>query len=409
MTSSDRTVELSIVLPCLDEAETLETCLRKALGFLADHEVAGEVIVADNGSTDGSQEIARQLGARVVDVAERGYGSALFGGAVEAGGDYVIMADADDSYDLVNLMPFLEKLRDGYELVMGNRFAGGIEPGAMPWKNRHIGNPLLTAVGRLFFKCPARDFHCGLRGFSRAAFERMDMRTTGMEFASEMVIKATLLKMRICEVPTTLRPDGRSRRPHLRPWRDGWRHMRFMLLYSPRWLFLYPGLVLAAIGLILGVRLLISPMHIGGLEFSLHTLIYCAGSLSIGFQLITFAALAKIFATHQGLAPPSRRLERLFKVITLETSLVVGGALVLGGIIGTVQSVGTWQEQGFGPLETGRITKTVVASVVALTLGAQVIFNGFFLSVLGLGIRRVDRGRPTSGNGSAQDGRGLSR
>ena len=403
MTSSDQPIELSIVLPCLDEAETLETCLRKAQGFLTDHGVAGEVIVVDNGSTDGSQDIARQLGARVVDVAEKGYGSALFGGTVEANGDYVIMADADDSYDLVNLMPFLEKLRAGYDLVMGNRFAGGIAPGAMPWKNRHIGNPLLTAVGRLFFKCPAKDFHCGLRGFSKGAFDRMDLRTTGMEYASEMVIKATLLGLRICEVPTTLRPDGRSRRPHLRPWRDGWRHTRFMLLYSPRWLFLYPGILLMGIGLVLGVRLLISPIHVGGLEFSFHTLIYCAGLISIGFQLITFAALAKIFATLEGLAPPSRRLERLFKYITLETSLVVGGALILGGIVGTLLSVSGWQDQGFGSLQPGRITKTVVASVVALTLGAQVVFNGFFLSVLGLGIRRVTRGPLTSGAQTPQE------
>ena len=381
-------IELSVVLPCLNEAETLEICIRKALGFLADHDVAGEVVIADNGSTDGSQAIAERLGARVVAVAQRGYGSALYHGTCAAAGKYVIMADADDSYDLVHLAPFLDKLREGYDLVMGNRFAGGIAKGAMPWKNRHIGNPLLTGVGRLFFKCPARDFHCGLRGFSKSAFERMNLRTTGMEYASEMVIKATLLGLRICEVPTTLSPDGRTRPPHLKPWRDGWRHTRFMLLYSPRWLFLYPGLAMMAVGVIFGTRLLIAPIQIGDLELDIHTLIYCAGLLSIGFQLATFGIMARVFATQEGLSPPSRRLEKLFRYVTLEASLLAGGAMIAGGIVGTVLALGAWQDQGFGALHAGRVTKTVIGSVVALMLGAQVVFNGFFLSVLGLGVRR---------------------
>ncbi|MHC4985340.1 MAG: glycosyltransferase family 2 protein [Planctomycetota bacterium] len=382
-------IELSVVLPCLDEAETLETCIRKAQGFFEDHKVRGEVIIGDNGSTDGSIEIAQRLGARVIHVSQRGYGSALYSGTKAARGRYVIMADADDSYDLVNLGPFLEQLRQGHDLVMGNRFAGGIKPGAMPWKNRHLGNPVLTGIGRLFFRSPAKDFHCGIRGFTKDAFERMDLRTTGMEYASEMVIKATLLGMRICEVPTTLSPDGRSRRPHLRPWRDGWRHLRFMLLYSPRWLFLYPGLLLMAVGLVLGIRLLIAPMQIGNLEFDVHTLIYCAGMVSIGFQLVTFAALAAVFATQEGLAPPYPRLQKLFKLITLDASLLGGGLLMLGGVVGAVAALLAWGDQGFGALHTGRITKTVIGSVVALMLGAQVIFNGFFLSVLGLGVRRA--------------------
>ncbi|HDZ20689.1 hypothetical protein LCGC14_0367700 [marine sediment metagenome] len=389
MTSTDRPIELSVVLPCLNEAETLETCIRKAQGFLADNDVAGEVIVADNGSTDGSIDIASSLGARVVHVSSRGYGSALYHGSRAAAGRYIVMADADDSYDLSNLMPFLEKLRAGYDLVMGNRFAGGIAPGAMPVLNRLLGNPVLTWVGRLFFRCPAKDFHCGIRGFSAEAFARMDLRTTGMEYASEMVVKATLNGMRICEVPTTLRPDGRSRRPHLRPWRDGWRHLRFMLLYSPRWLFLYPGLMLMALGLILGGWLMATPIRVGQLVFDIHSLIYTAAMVSIGFQAVTFAALAAIYATQEGLAPPVASLEKLFRYLTLEGALAVGVLLLAGGIAGTIAAVLQWRTRGFGPLDASQIGRMVVPSVLALMLGCQVIFNGFFLSVLGLGVRRV--------------------
>ena len=388
MTTSDRPIELSVVLPCLDEAETLEICIHKALECFAANDVVGQVIIADNGSTDGSIEIAERLGAQVVHVTARGYGSALYHGTKAAAGKYVIMADADDSYDLTGLMGFLEKLRDGYDLVMGNRFAGGIAPGAMPIMNRYVGNPILSGIGRLFFQCPAKDFHCGMRGFAKTAFEQMDLRTTGMEYASEMVIKATVENMKICEVPTTLSPDGRSREPHLRPWRDGWRHLRFMLLFSPRWLFLYPGMLLMAVGLVLGTRLLISSVHIGELELGIHTLIYCAGMLSIGFQLVSFSVLASVFAAQTGLAPPSPRLKRLFRFVTLESSLLAGGLLVLAGLIPTFLSVQVWWEQGFGPLQPGQITKYVILAVVALMLGAQLIFNGFFLSLLGLGVRR---------------------
>ena len=242
------TIELSIIMPCLNEAETLEVCVRKALAYLDRSGITGEVIVGDNGSTDGSQDIALRCGASVVDIPLRGYGAALYGATLAARGKYIVMGDSDDSYDFSNLDPFVAKLREGYDLVMGNRFAGGIKLGAMPWKNRYIGNPILSTIGKMLFRCPAGDFHCGLRGYSKEAFTRMDLRTTGMEFASEMVIKATLNRMKITEVPTTLSPDGRSRPPHLRPYRDGWRHLRFMLLFSPNWLFLYPGLGVMSLG-----------------------------------------------------------------------------------------------------------------------------------------------------------------
>ena len=290
-------------MPCLNEAETLETCIRKARDFLERHGVRGEIVIGDNGSTDGSQEIARRCGARVVDVKVRGYGAALYHATLAARGKYVIMGDSDDSYDFSDLMPLLKELRAGRDLVMGNRFPGGIKPGAMPWKNRYLGNPILSGLGRLFFKCPVRDFHCGLRGYSAEAFRRMDLQTTGMEFASEMVIKATLLGMDVAEAPTTLSPDGRSRPPHLRPWRDGWRHLRFMLLYSPRWLFLYPGLLLMLLGLGVGAWLLPQPRQVGGTVLDVHTLLYAAAAVLLGFQTCMFAVLARAFAASRKLLP----------------------------------------------------------------------------------------------------------
>ena len=292
--------ELTIVMPCLNEAETLEICIRKAQSFLEKNAINGEVLIGDNGSTDGSQEIARRNGARVVDVPVRGYGAALFHASLAACSKYVVMGDSDDSYDFTNLMPFLEKLREGYELVMGNRFKGGIKPGAMPWKNRYIGNPVLSGIGIVLFSCPVSDFHCGLRAYTVEAFRKMDLRTTGMEFASEMVIKATLLKMRIAEVPTTLSPDGRSRPPHLRPWRDGWRHLRFMFLCSPRWLFLYPGLAMIAAGLGLGAWLLPSRREVFGVELDVHTLLYAAIAVVVGFQAVAFALFARVFRAFAG-------------------------------------------------------------------------------------------------------------
>ncbi|MFM8269939.1 MAG: glycosyltransferase family 2 protein, partial [Pseudomonadota bacterium] len=289
----DSTVELSILMPCLNEAETLGSCIKKALLFLHHHQINGEVIVADNGSTDGSQEIARNLGARVVDIKEKGYGAALSGGIRESRGQYVIMGDSDDSYDFSNLMPFVAQLRRGYDLVLGNRFQGGIEKGAMPFLHRYLGNPVLSNIGKIFFGSPCGDFHCGLRGFSKESIKRLNLVTQGMEFASEMVVKATLHQLKIAEVPTTLAPDGRSRPPHLRTWRDGWRHLKFLLLYCPRWLFLYPGMVLSTLGVIFFVFILKGPLQIGHVTFDVHTLIYAASAIVVGFQAMIYAIFAE--------------------------------------------------------------------------------------------------------------------
>jgi glycosyltransferase involved in cell wall biosynthesis len=376
--------EISVVMPCLNEAETLAVCIQKATRCLGENSVTGEIIVADNGSTDGSQSIAEAGGARVVSVEAKGYGSALMGGIAAARGRFVIMADADDSYDFSALMPFIEKLRDGYDLVMGNRFKGGIAPGAMPPLHRYFGNPVLSGLGRLFFRCPAGDFHCGLRGFSRDAFERMKLQTTGMEFASEMVVKATLLGLRIAEVPTTLSPDGRSRPPHLRSWRDGWRHLRFMLLFSPRWLFLYPGLLLMFAGLGVGGWLLPEARQLGQTTLDVHTLAYGALSVLLGFQAVLFALFTRTFAITQGLMPPSRLLNRLYRFVTLETGLVIGGLLVFGGLAGSLAATLGWQKTDFGQLEPSVVLRQVIPSIVGLALGFQVVLGSFFLSVLGL-------------------------
>jgi glycosyltransferase involved in cell wall biosynthesis len=383
-------LELTIVMPCLNEAETLERCLVKAKDFLARHNVAGEVVVGDNGSTDGSQDIARRNGARVVDVPLRGYGAALYFATKSARGRYVIMGDSDDSYDFSDLMPFLTKLREGHDLVMGNRFLGGIKPGAMPFKNRYLGNPVLSGIGKLFFRSPANDFHCGIRGFSREAFTRLDLRTTGMEYASEMVIKATLLGLRIIEVPTTLSPDGRSRPPHLRPWRDGWRHLRFMLLYSPRWLFLYPGMLLMLAGLGVGAWLMPGPQVLGKATFDVHTLLFAAMAVLVGFQGVAFAIFTKVFGIAEGLLPQDPRLDRLFKYVTLETGLIAGVLILLLGLGGSLYAVGEWGARSFGVLEPQRMLRLVIPSATAVTLGFEVVLASFFLSVLGLRVRRLE-------------------
>lgn len=382
--ASAEALELTILMPCLNEAETLEVCIRKALGFLAQHQVQGEVLIADNGSTDGSQTIAERADARVVPVKDKGYGNALLGGIAAAKGRYLIMGDADDSYDFVNLMPFVEKLREGYDLVMGNRFRGGIQPGAMPPLHYYLGNPVLTGIGRLFFCPEIGDYHCGLRGFSKAAAEKMALRTTGMEFASEMVVKASLLGLRICEVPTTLKPDGRSRPPHLRSWRDGWRHLRFMLMYSPRWLFLIPGATLMLVGMLACVWLLPGPRTIGNVTFDVHTLLYAGLAVLVGFQSVIFAVFTKTFAITTGLLPPDQRMEKLFRHITLETGLIVGVLLVLTGLCGTAYAVLGWQKTQFGPLVPADTLRTVIPSFILLALGCQTILASFFMSILGL-------------------------
>ncbi len=381
------TIELSIIMPCLNEAETLERCIVKAKYFLARTGISGEIVVGDNGSTDGSPGIARRCGARVVDVPIRGYGSALFGAIVNARGKYCIMGDADDSYDFTRLEYFVEELRKGADLVMGNRFLGGVEPGAMPWKNRYIGNPVLTAIGRTLFKCPSRDFHCGLRGFSKEAFIRMDLRTTGMEFASEMVIKATMLGMKIVETPTTLSRDGRSRPPHLRPWRDGWRHLRFMLLFSPNWMFLYPGLALMAAGFVFGAALFIAPVYLDHVRFSMNTLIFCAAMVEIGFQSALFMLLSRAFAIQEGLMPRPKKPSRFERLFSLERGLIFGLGMLCLSFGLTWDALHQWSATQFGALDAERVTPLVVAAATFLTLGCEIILSSFLLSMVKLNVR----------------------
>jgi glycosyltransferase involved in cell wall biosynthesis len=378
-------IELSVVMPCLNEEETLATCIGKAQLAIADANIAGEIIVADNGSTDRSIEIAEQLGARVVRVKAKGYGNALMGGIAASRGQFIVMGDADDSYDFGHIPRFVEQLRRGSDLVMGNRFRGGIQKGAMPPLHQYFGNPALTRLGRLFFRNRnVGDFYCGLRGFRKQAYERMGLRTTGMEFATEMVVKATLLKMRVSEVPTTLSPDGRSRPPHLRTWRDGWRTLRFFLLYSPRWLFLYPGLGLMLLGTLLGVWLLPASRTVAGVTFDVHTLLYAAVFVLLGFQAIAFAVFTKLFAISEGLLPPDPTLDKAFRYITLEVGLVLGALLILLGLGVSIYAVGFWRSQHFGALDYAQTMRLVIPASLFLTLGVQTVFASFFLSVLGL-------------------------
>ncbi len=375
--------ELTIVMPCLNEAETVGVCIEKAKKFIDDNDVSAEIIVADNGSTDGSISIARRHGARVIHVDEKGYGAALMGGINESRSKFVIMGDSDDSHDLVNLRPFLDKLREGYDLVVGNRFKGGIDPGAMSPLNRYIGNPLLSGIGRVFFPSKAGDFHCGLRGFTRAAYEKMDLRTTGMEFASEMIVKATLFDMKIIEVPTNMSASGRSRPPHLRAFRDGWRHLRFMLLYSPKWLFFVPGLILILTGFSVGVWLLPGAK----LSLDVHTMLYAALAMIIGFQSVSFALLTKTFAAQEKLLPSNNQLEKILRKVTLEKGLFIGALLLLLGLAGSIYAillVKGGEFRGMGVTHTMRI---VIPSITMMALGFQVIFASFFYSILRLKLR----------------------
>ena len=377
-------LEVSVVLPCLNERETVGICVAKAVAALESAGIKGEVIVADNGSSDGSVELAQAAGARVVHVQHRGYGNALRGGIQAARGTYVLMADSDDSYDFAHIPRFVEQLRNGSELVMGNRFLGGIEKGAMPPLHRYLGNPVLTAIGRLFSRSPCKDFHCGIRAFRKQSYERMDIRSTGMEFASEMVVKASLLQMKVTEVPTTLSPDARSHPTHLHTWHDGWRHLRFLLMYSPRWLFLYPGIASIIVGFAACVWLMPGPRRIGDIVFDVHTLAYGLGSMLVGFQLVTFAVFTKIFAITEGLLPEDPRLNRLFDYIKLETGLIVGAIFVAVGVAGSIFALSTWAHSSFGPITSENLLRIVLFSVSALILGPQIIFSSFFLSILGL-------------------------
>ena len=383
-------IELTVVMPCLNEAETLEACVVKAQSFLDRSGIRGEIVIGDNGSTDGSQAIATRLGARVVDVPIRGYGAALYAACMSARGRYIVMGDSDDSYDFSDLSQFVERLRAGNDLVMGNRFKGEIKPGAMPWKNRYIGNPVLSRIGQLLFPSHLGDFHCGIRGFSKSAFERMDLRTTGMEFASEMVIKATQMKMRMDEVPTTLSPDGRSRPPHLRPYRDGWRHLRFMLLFSPNWLFLYPGLVLMAVTFVLGAMLVAGPVNVAGHQLNVNTLIYCAFFLLIGFQSVMFSLLSRIYAVQENLYPITESYKKAFKNITLESGLIVGLTMSLVGFVLALYTVFQWKQQRFGELDLFHVARIVIPAATLLALGVEIMLFSFFLSTLGLSIRHYD-------------------
>jgi glycosyltransferase involved in cell wall biosynthesis len=380
------TVELSIVLPCLNEAETLEVCLRKARKSLDDLGVVGEIVVADNGSTDGSQEIARNCGARVVDVPRRGYGAALTAGIAASGGTYVLMADADDSYALDDIGAFLEALRAGNELVMGNRFKGGIEKGAMPFLHRRLGNPVLSRIGRLFFRIPVGDFHCGMRAFRRDSILRLGLRTSGMEFASEMVVRASLAHLKMAEVPTTLRPDGRSRAPHLKTWRDGWRHMRFLLAFSPRWLLFYPSMAMQVLGFLGLVWLTFGPHMVGSVGFGIQSMLGFATMFIIGLQGVGLAVIARTYAAHLGLLPPpTGRLMNRLVVTSFDRGLITGGLFVLAGIGSFLGAVLSWGAGGFGALDVMETMRVPILGMVLIVSGFQIITVGITLSLNRIG------------------------
>ena len=378
----NRAFRLSILMPCLNEAETLETCIRKARQFLSEHGIAGEILVADNGSTDGSQDIARQAGARVVDVPTKGYGSALLGGILAAENEFMIMGDADDSYDFTNLQPFVDALKNGADLVMGNRFKGGILPGAMPFLHRYLGNPVRSFTARLFFKSDIGDFHCGLRGFRKSAILALDLQTTGMEFASEMAVKAAMRGLKITEVPAILRPDGRTRPPHLRTWSDGWRHLKFLLLYSPKWLFFYPGIALAALGILLSTPLLFGPIHIGRVNLDINTLTYSSLLTIIGVQSVLFSLLTYIFGVNSSLLPRDESTDRLLSRVGLEQGLVAGAGMILLGFLSSLAAVVYWGENRFGTIDPTFSMRLVIPGAVLFALGFQILFTSFFISIL---------------------------
>ncbi len=381
-------IELSIVMPCLNEAETLAICITKANNWLQQNHVIGEVVIGDNGSTDGSQKIATDLGARVINVPSKGYGSALMGAIEASYGKYVIMGDSDDSYDFGNLTLFIQELRNGFDLVMGNRFKGGVAKGAMPFLHRYLGNPVLSFIGRLFFGSKARDFHCGLRGFRQDIVSVLNLRTTGMEFASEMVVKATIFNLKITEVATTLSPDGRSRPPHLRTWRDGWRHLRFLLIYSPRWLFLIPGIFLMLLGFILSLLIIQKPFNIiGSIQLDTNTLLYAGAFIIVGFQAFIFGIFTRAYAVQVGFLPQNDQLIKWLEIINLEKGLIAGLVVFFAGLFGTIQSLTLWNEVHFGRLDYPSILRIVIPSVVAIILGLQILLSSFFISVLKVNVK----------------------
>jgi glycosyltransferase involved in cell wall biosynthesis len=377
--------ELSVVMPCLNEARTLGTCIRKAQASFDRIGIAGEVVVADNGSTDGSREIAEELGARVVPVEQRGYGAALTGGIAAARGRWVIMGDADDSYDFAELEPFVRRLQDGYDLVAGNRFKGGIREGAMPWLHRRLGNPVLSFVGRRLYGTPCGDIYCGLRGFDREKVAALDIRSSGMEFAIEMIVKATMMGLKVTEVPTTLSPDAEGREPHLNTWRDGWRSIRLLLLYSPKWLFLYPGLLLLAVGVAGMAWLVPGQRSIGSVTFDVSTLLYLALAVIVGLQSVYFFLTARWFGITEGLLPDDPRIRRLLEGRgRLEVGLVAGMALLGAGLGLSVYALATWDEAGFGRLDYPDTLRIVIPGATLIACGMQTALSALFLSVLGL-------------------------
>ena len=375
-------IELSIIMPCLNEAETIAVCVKKAKAFLAEHDLKGEVIVADNGSTDGSQQIANALGARIVGVESRGYGAALIGGIEAARGTYVAMGDADDSYDFGGLMPFVEQLRSGADLVMGNRFQGGIAPGAMPPLHRYLGNPVLSFLGRTFFDIPVGDFHCGLRAFRRDSIRELGLTAPGMEFASEMVVKAAIEKLDIREVPTTLQPDGRSRPPHLRTWRDGWRHLRFLLIFAPKFLFLYPGVALALAGLVGVIGLIPGDARIGGVELGVHTMIFAAMAVLMGSQLIGLSVMARRYGVIAGMWPESGFMRRVRNWFSVERACILGGLMLTLGIGGGITATAIWASSGFGGLNPAALMRLTIPSMVLSCVGLQTAVTAFFIGLL---------------------------
>jgi len=375
--------ELTILMPCLNEAETIAACVKKASNYLSRSGICGEILIADNGSTDGSREIAQSLGARVVSISERGYGAALTGGIEAAKGRFVIMGDADDSYDFSQLDEFVAKLREGYDLVMGNRFKGGIEPGAMPALHRCLGNPLLSFIGRTFFKAELGDFHCGLRGFNTSVIRNLNLRSRGMEFASEMVVRCRLARMRIAEVPTTLKKDGRSRPPYLRTWRDGWRHLRFLLIFSPRWLFFYPGLALLLLGTMVSMLLLPGPVYITpNVSLDIHTFLVSSVSILIGMQCVSFAVVVRRYAAARGLLPRSNVVQRYLVPITLERVLLVALLIGVFGLGGLLWCVAQWADVGFGPLKYGVMIRVLTVSLTSIALALQLAFTAFLSAII---------------------------
>jgi len=382
-------MELTILMPCLNEAETLAICINKAMSFLKERDIDGEILIADNGSSDGSQQIAQKCGARVINIPERGYGAALIGGCNAANGKYVIMGDADDSYDFKNLMPFLEKLRGGDELVMGNRFKGGIKKGAMPPLHRYLGNPVLSTIGRVFFPSKIGDFHCGLRGYNTEAMRNLHLLTTGMEYASEMVVQATLHRLRISEVPTTLSPDGRNRPPHLRSWRDGWRHLKFLLMYCPNWLFFVPGLLFFFTGLGLSAVLTFIPVKIGDVYFDVNTLVFTILLMFVGSSIISTGVIAKIFAEQSGYIPQDTGT--IIGKIKAELGTLFGMILILIGIAGAVASYVIWKRASFGALTTDFLRFTL-PPFAFIALGIQAISTSFLADIIRIKRRRNDNG-----------------